>query len=123
MCSLFIGGFAIQAENGAFPDAWVFVITQIFRIKSFMSSFATVGALVLAAVSIAVNVSSTEAEKLAIATDEFRIVLSSVSQILVCKACGRKFLFASEAFGQLTKTTLLAVFTCQSGRMVSFPIR
>ena len=123
MCSLFIGSFAIQAENGAFPDAWVFVIIQIFRIKSFMSSFATIGALVLAAVSIAVNVSITEAEKLAIATDEFRIVLSSVSQILVCKACGRKFLFASEAFGQLTKTTLLAVFTCQSCRTVSFPIR
>ena len=123
MCSLFIGSFAIQAEKCAFPEAWVFVIIQIFRIKSFMSSFATIGALVLAAVSIAVNVSITEAEKLAIATDEFRIVLSSVSQILVCKACGRKFLFASEAFGQLTKTTLLAVFTCQSCRMVSFPIR
>ena len=102
---------------------WVFVMLQICRIKSFMSSFATVGALVLAAVSIAVNVSITEAEKLAIATDEFRIVLPSVSQILVCKACGRKFLFASEAFGQLTKTTLLAVFTCQSCRKVSLPIR
>ena len=88
-----------------------------------MSSFTTIGALVLATIPIAVNIAITEAEKLAIATDEFRIVLSSVSQILVCKACGRKFLFASEAFGQLTKTTLLAVFTCQSCRMVSFPIR
>ena len=99
MCSLFIGSFAVQAENGAFPMAWVLVITQIFRIKSFMSSFATIGALVLAAVSIAVNVSITEAEKLAIATDEFCIVLSSASQILVCEFCSRKLFFASNAFG------------------------
>ena len=99
MCSLFIGSFAIQAENGAFPVVWVLVVIQIFRIKSFMSSFATIGALVLAAVSIAVNAPIAEAEKLAIATDEFCIVLSSVSHILVCKVCSRKSFFASKAFG------------------------
>ena len=87
-----------------------------------MSSFATIGALVLAAIPIAVNIAITEAEKLAIATDEFCIVLSSASQILVCEVCSRKLFFASDAFGQLTETTLLAIFTCQSVRMVSFPI-
>ena len=88
-----------------------------------MSSFTTIGALVLAAIPIAVDIPITEAEKLAIATDEFCIVLSSVSQILVCKVCSRKFFFASKAFGQLTETTLLACFACQSAGMVSFPIR
>ena len=87
-----------------------------------MSPFTTIGALVLAAIPLVVKIPITEAKKLALDTDEFCIVLSSVSQILVCKVCSRKFFFASDAFGQLTETTLLACFACQSARMVSFPI-
>ena len=64
-----------------------------------MSTFTTSGALVLAAIPIAVNIPITEAEKLAIVTDEFYIVLPSVSQIFVCKVCSRELFFASKAFG------------------------
>ena len=64
-----------------------------------MSSFTTIGALVLAAIPFAVNIAITESKKLAIATDEFCIVLSSASQIFVCEVCGRKLVFASKAFG------------------------
>ena len=87
-----------------------------------MSSFTTIGALVLAAIPIAVNIPITETETLALATDEFCIVFPSVSQIFVCKVCSRELFFASNAFGQLTETTLFAFFACQSARIVSSPI-
>ena len=67
--------------------------------KGFMSSFVTIGALVLAAIPFAVKIPITEAEKFAIVTDEFCIVLSSVGQILGCEVCSGKFFFASKAFG------------------------